>query len=202
MSKQNLNYRKIILLILITVSFLRTANNSFADVSAELVDKVLGPDDAPLMFYTGKIKINLANGKSKILPYRTHFDPSVIGDSVYIITTNVRGDVVGIITYNTNNSQINKYSLPPDINTFKKKFFCSPSFSPDGKKLAYYIVYDDGKGKVVVRTFPDYKIIKESPTYTLTGRGVTPLLPIWKTPQSVEFEEEFFDPPLKINFTW
>jgi hypothetical protein len=61
---------------------------SFAGVSVELVDKVLGPDDAPLLFNIGKIKIKFPNGKSKILPYETYFDPLVIGDKVYIITTN------------------------------------------------------------------------------------------------------------------
>jgi len=202
MSEENKNNYKIILLILIIVFFLVTSNNSFAGVSAELVDKVLGPVDAPLMFNTGKIKVIDANGKSKILPYKTHFAPSVIGDNVYIITTNVRGDVTGIITYNAKNGRVKKYPLPSDINTFKKKFFCSPSFSPDGNKIAYYIVFDDGKGKVVVSSFPDGELLKESLTYELNGRGVTPLLPNWKTPQSVEFEDEFFDPPIKINFIW
>jgi hypothetical protein len=92
--------------------------------------------------------------------------------------------------------------LPSDIDDYKKRFFCSPIFLPDGNKLAYYVVFDDGKGKVVVSSFPDVAILKESPTYTLAGRGVTPYIPDWRTSQSVAFEEEFFDLPRKIHFTF
>jgi len=192
------------IIYLITILFLIVSTYSYAAVSLELVNKVLGPPEAPLLFNTGNIKVTLPNGKSKILPYKTHYDPpgSIIGDKVYIITTNTQGYVSGIIIYNTKTDQTKKYPLPSDINNLKKRFFCSPSFSPDGSKLAYYIVFDDGKGKVVVRSFPEGKLLKESPTYELTGRGVTPIIPTWKTSQSVEFEEEFFDPPRKIIFVF
>jgi len=204
MHKQFNNTYNLIIVNLITIILLITSTYSLAGVSVELVDKVLGPADAPLLFNTGKIKITLPNGKSKILPYKTHYDPPalVIGDKIYIITTNGQGYVSDIIIYNTKTDQSKKYPLPTDINNLKKKFFCSLSFSPDGNKLAYYIVFDDGKGKVVVRSFPDGKLLKESPTYNLNGRGVTPYIPNWKTSQSVEFEEEFFDPPIKVNFVF
>lgn len=195
---------KYIITYSIIVLFSLSSSYSWAGVSLELVNKVLGPADAPLMFDTGNIKITFPDGKSKILPYKTHYDPPgiIVGEKVHIITTNTQGYVSGIIIYDAKTHQTHKYPLPPDLNSLKKKFFCSPSFSPDGAKLAYYIVFDDGKGKVVVRSFPEGRLLKESPTYTLTGRGVTPIMPTWKTSQRVEFEEEFFDPPQKVNFVF
>lgn len=200
MHKQYNKTYSLILVNLITIILLITSNYSFAGVSAELIDKVLGPTDAPVWVITGNIKITFPNGKSKILPYKTNLTPSVIGDQVYIITTNKLGDVSGIIIYNTKTGQPKKYPLPTDIDNLKKRYFCSPSFSPDGNKLAYYIVFDDGNGKVVVRSFPDGKLLKESQTYTLLGTDVSPYVPKWNNSQSVEFEEEFFDPPIKIKF--
>jgi hypothetical protein len=192
----------LIIVNLITIILLITSNYSFADVSVELVGKVLGPTDAPVWVVTGKVKITYPNGKSKILPYKTKLAPSVIGDQVYIITTNKLGDVSGIIVYNTKTNQPKKYPLPTDIDNLKKRFFCSPSFSPDGNKLAYYIVFDDGKGKVVVRSFPDGKLLQESQTHTLLATDVSPGVPKWNNSQGVEFEEEFFDPPVKVKFVF
>jgi hypothetical protein len=82
-----------------------------------------------------------------------------------------------------------------------KRYFCSPSFSPDGKKIAYYLVLKDERGKVIVRSFPDGNVLKESQIYKIPGTDVPPAIPNWKDSMTVEFEGDIFYPPLKVIFS-
>ncbi|WP_449244076.1 hypothetical protein [Desulfobacca acetoxidans] len=193
-------YRKSIILIIFTVFFLfLNSYYAFAGISAEIVNKASSPE-GPVSFNRGNVKVTLSNGESIILPFTTHFSPVVVGDQVFIIATTKNGEASEIIIYNTKNIQSEKYPLPSDINTSNKRYFCSPSFSPDGSKLAYYLVLAGGKGKVIVRSFPDGKLLKRSQTYNLLATDVPPQEPHWQTSQEVEFAEDFFDPPKKVIF--
>ncbi len=163
-------------------------------LKVRLVNLKMEPLDGPVSFSTGQVEITLADGRVQFLPYRTHILPRVVDRRVLIFPTK-NGELSGIIRYDAAAHQAQSFPLPPDLHPY----FASPSFSPDGGRVAFYVVGGQGQGRVRVCSWPEWQLIWESPVLQLRPTDEPPLPPLWKTSNLVEFEAQFFEPPRSLS---
>jgi hypothetical protein len=149
----------------------------------------------PVSFETGQVQIIFPDGRIRLLPYRSCLDPLLVYGRVFILTTK-DGLLTGIVVYHLEKGHSQAYPLPKYLHPY----FSCPSFSPDGTKLAHYEVTKPRYGRVLVRSWPAGKILKQSPIYRLVPTDVPPFEPTWKTPLRVEFDPDFFEPSRAIFF--
>jgi hypothetical protein len=109
------------------------------ELKAELVNKV--GEGWVASIPTGQVQLTYPDGRTKLLPYRSHFQPVVADGKVYIFTTKDI-ELTGIIVYDAVKDRGKSFPLPEDLKL--NSYFSQPSFSPDGTKVAYYFV--DGTG--------------------------------------------------------
>jgi hypothetical protein len=162
---------------------------------AVLVDRKVEPPEGqgPVGFQTGQVKLIFPDKRTKLLPYRSYIKPQVADGRVYIFTTK-DGKLTSLVIYQAQTDKAETFPVPKGLDPY----FGAPSFSPDGAKVAYYVVGKDGKGKVGVNSWPGWRLLRESPVSPLRATDTPPYAPIWKGKNLVEFDEEFFDPPRLI----
>ena len=51
-----------------------------------------------------------------------------------------------------------------------------------------------------MRSWPDWRLLWESPVYDLLGTDVPSAPPVWKTKSLVEFDPHCFDPPQVLKY--
>jgi hypothetical protein len=123
-----------------------------AELKAELVNK---KDEGMLAtVLTGPVQLTYPDGRTRLLPYRSHLQPVVANGKVYIFTTK-EGDLTGLVVYDNAKGRGQSFPLPEDLKL--NSYFGQPSFSPDGTKVAYYYYapaqygFINLEGKVVIR---------------------------------------------------
>jgi hypothetical protein len=124
----------ILLLFLASLIFCAAPAVCAAELKAELVNKVWeGWSGASLL--TGPVQLTFPDGRTKLLPYRSHLQPVVADGKVYIFTTKNLA-ITRIVIYDSASGRAQSFPLPEDLDS--NNYFSSPSFSPDGTKVAYY----------------------------------------------------------------
>jgi hypothetical protein len=108
---------------------------SAAELKAELVNKA--EEGTGVTIATGQVQLTYPDGRTRLLPYRSHLDPVVVGRKVYIFITR-KAKLTGIVIYDSAKGRGQTFSLPQDLK--QTHYFPQPSFSPDGTKVAYYVV--------------------------------------------------------------
>jgi hypothetical protein len=148
-----------------------------AELKAELVNKELeGWSGASLP--TGQVQLTYPDGRTHLLPYRSHLKPLAANGKVFIFTTK-NLEITRIVIYDSASGQAQSFPLPEDL--VSNNYFCSPSFSPDGTKVAYYFdreakhephwSYIDRTDKAVPRP-PDSRPKKVWPQFGQLSEGL------------------------------
>jgi hypothetical protein len=132
-----------------------------AELKAELVNKKDEPAEA-LSHSTGQVQLTFPDGHTRLLPYRSYLQPSVIGGKVHIFTTK-DALLTGIVIYDSAKGRGQSFPLPKDLK--RNPYFGRPSFSPDGTKVAYYVSNGESKSepKLDFFIYRTGKKIKEPP---------------------------------------
>jgi hypothetical protein len=177
----------LILLLLVSSTF-------GGNLQVRLVNKIAEPREGPVSFDTGQVEIVFPDGRTRLLPYRTYLTPLVVNDRIYLFPAK-EGQIRGMVIYQAESGGAKSFPLPEDLDPY----FGSPSFSPDGAKIAYYRVKGDGRGEVRVRSFPGGKLLAQSQVLKLRPTDVPPEPPTWQSRARVEFDAEFFDPPRRVS---
>jgi hypothetical protein len=162
-------------------------------LKARLVNKKLVGESGPVSFYVGQVEVTLPDGAKKLLPHWSYMEPQVAGDRVIFFPTEERLKLTRIFFYHAKTDKTDSYRLPHDMDPY----FGSPSFSPDGDKLAYYLPKEE---KVVVRSWPSLKLLKQSEKFPVRPTDVPPMPPVWTSPAKVQFDPLFFLPERQITF--
>jgi hypothetical protein len=113
-----------------------------AELKAELVNKI--EEGEALSRLTGPVQLTYPDGRTKLLPYRSHLEPVVVGRKVYIFTTR-EAKLTGIVIYDSVRGRGQSFPLPQDLK--QTHYFPQPSFSPDGTKVAYYFIAGERKSE-------------------------------------------------------
>lgn len=168
-------------------------------LQASLVQKEMA-DAGPVSFETGLVQVAFPDGKVEVLPYRTHLTPVAAKGRVFIFPSR-KGSITGIVVYDAQTRKKRDFPLPPDLDPY----FSTPSVSPDGAKMAYYVLTGkktagEARGQVRVRSFPKGRVLWESSPAKVRATDVPPMEPVWKGPTRAEFDPEFFDPPCAFVF--
>jgi hypothetical protein len=171
------------------------------NINAVLADPVMEetiPGVGPVEFKTGQVNLLFPDGTSKLLPYRSHLIPRIIDNRQVYIFPSSGGELEGkAVIYDVGTGEIKTLDLPADID----RYFACPEFSPGGNRIAYYVVVDNkaALGRVRVKSWPEGKLLSESPVCGLRATDVPPSAPVWKESKRVSFDPEFFDPPHDIT---
>ncbi|OPX19622.1 MAG: hypothetical protein BZ151_08290 [Desulfobacca sp. 4484_104] len=168
------------------------AAGTAAELRARLVNKTVIEGQGPMGLYIGQVEIILPDGQTKLLPYWSYLQPQVVKDRVFILSSEGLS-LSRIFIYDARRDKEESFRLPLDLDPL----WGSPSFSPDGRKIAYYLVKE---GRVVVRTWPALSMLRKSPSYPVRALEVPPEPPRWKNPTTVVFDPWFFRPAREINF--
>jgi hypothetical protein len=131
--------RLLVLLFLASLIVCAVPAADAAKLKAELVNKE--PEGILASMPTGPVQLTYPNGRTRLLPYRSHLQPVVANGKVYIFTTKDL-EVTGIVIYDSAKGRGQTFPLPEDLKC--NNYFGQPSFSPDGTKVAYYFVSDQG----------------------------------------------------------
>lgn len=162
-------------------------------LQARLVNKEPLPG-GPVSFYTGQVEVTLADGTKKLLPHRSYLEPQVAGNRVIFFPTEGL-KLTRILVYEAETDKTRSYRLPVDLDPV----FGSPSFSPDGDKLAYYLPKSQ---RVIVRHWPSLKILRKSDKFPVRPTDVPPMPPVWTGPDKVQFDPLFFLPERQVSFSF
>jgi hypothetical protein len=163
-------------------------------LKARLVNKKPVGEQGPVSFYVGQVEVTLPDGAKKLLPQWSYMEPQVVGDRVFILPT-LGVKLTRVFIYDAKTGKTASFRFPFDMDLY----FGSPSFSPDGSKLAYYHVKE---GKVLVRAWPSLKLIKQSDKHPVRPTDVPPMPPVWTSPAKVQFDPMFFLPERQISFSF
>jgi hypothetical protein len=161
-------------------------------LKARLVNKKPTGEAGPVSFYVGQVEVTLPDGTRKLLPHWSYMEPQVAGDRVIFLPTE-GVQLTRIFFYDPKTDKTSSYRLPLDMDPY----FGSPSFAPDGDKLAYYLHKDQ---KVIVRSWPSLKLLKESERFPMRPTDVPPMPPVWTSPTKVQFDPLFFLPDRQVSF--
>ena len=160
--------------------------------TARLVNKKPTGEEGPVSFYVGQVEVTLPDGTKKLLPHWSYMEPQVAGDRVIFLPTEGM-ELTRIFFYDPKTDKTSSYRLPLDMDPV----FGSPSFAPDGDKLAYYLPKEQ---KVIVRQWPTLRLLKESERFPVRPTDVPPMPPVWTSPTKVQFDPLFFMPERQISF--
>jgi len=160
--------------------------------TARLVNKKPTGEKGPVSFYVGQVEVTLPDGTKKLLPHWSYMEPQVAGDRVIFLPTEGM-ELTRIFFYDPKTDKTSSYRLPLDMDPV----FGSPSFAPDGDKLAYYLPKEQ---KVIVRQWPTLRLLKESERFPVRPTDVPPMPPVWTSPTKVQFDPLFFMPERQISF--
>jgi hypothetical protein len=163
-------------------------------VKARLVNKEPLAGAGQVTLHEGQVEVTLPDGPPKLLPHRSYLEPLVVEDQVFFLPTE-GFKLTRIYIYYAKTDQTESFRLPLDMDPV----FGSPSFSPDGKKIAYYLVQEQ---RVIVRTWPALKLLKQSNRHPVRPTDVPAMPPIWTSPAQVEFDPLFFLPERPVAFTF
>ncbi len=183
-------------LLLTLVASGNSVNAEIAEsgLTARLINKRLLEDAGPVGFYVGQVEVTLPDGTRKLLPHWSYLEPQVAGNRViFFPTEGLR--LTRIFFYNAQTDRTVSYRRPRDMDPV----FASPSFSPDGDKLAYYV---PKARKVVVRSWPSLKLLKQSVPHPVRPTDVPPMPPVWTSPTRVQFDPLFFLPERQVSFSF
>jgi hypothetical protein len=109
-----------------------------AELKAELVNMEI--EGEAISQDTGQVQLTFPDGRTRLLPYRSHLQPVVANGKVHIFTAK-DASITGIVVYEVANGRGQTFPLPDDLK--RDPTFVQPSFSPDGTKVAYY--FDAGE---------------------------------------------------------
>jgi hypothetical protein len=70
----------------------------------------------------------------------------------------------------------------------------------NGVALVLYIPLESVHGGVLVRSWPGWRLLWQSPLFSLTATDCPPLSPFWESNSRVEFDPHFFDPPRFLKY--
>jgi hypothetical protein len=162
-------------------------------LKARLVNKKPVSEAGPVSFYVGQIEVTLPDGTKKLLPHWSYMEPQVAGDRVIFFPTDEKLKLTRVFIYDPKTDKTSSFRFPFDMDPY----FGSPSFSPDGDKLAYYLPKEQ---KVIVRSWPSLKLLKQSEKFPVRPTDVPPMPPVWTSPAKVQFDPLFFLPDRQISF--
>jgi hypothetical protein len=161
-------------------------------VQARLVNKEPMGGAGPVSLYVGQVEVTLPDGTQKLLPFHSYLEPLAVEDRVLFLPTDGL-ELTRIYIYHAKTDQTESFRLPLDMDPV----FGSPSFSPDGKKIAYYLVQEQ---RVIVRSWPALRLLKQSDRHPVRPTDVPPMPPIWTSAAQVEFDPLFFLPERPMSF--
>lgn len=151
-------------------------------------------ESGPVSFYIGQVEVALPDGTTKLLPHWSYLEPQVAGHRViFFPTEGLR--LTRIFFYDAETDETRSYRLPVDLDPV----LGSPSFSPHGDKLAYYLPKAQ---RVIVRHWPSLKILKKSEKFPVRPTDVPPMPPVWTGPDKVQFDPQFFLPERQVSFSF
>jgi hypothetical protein len=163
-------------------------------LQARLVNKQPLEEAGPVSFFVGQVEVTLPEGKKKLLPHWSYLEPQVAGDRVFFLPT--QGvKLTRVFTYDARTDKTSSFRLPHDMDPY----FGSPSFSPDGGKLAYYLPKEQ---KVIVRSWPSLRLLKQSDKHPVRPTDLPPMPPVWTSPATVQFDPLFFLPERQISLSF
>ncbi len=166
-----------------------------AELKAGLANPTAEPLEGPVDFPTGQVELTFPDGRTRLLSFRSRFQPLVADGLVYILPTK-DGKLTEIVVYNAADGRVRSFAPPGDLDPY----FGNPSFSPDGTRVAYYQLSQKVQGRARVRSWPDWQLLWESPLYPTTATDVPPAQPVWKDKNTAQFDPQFFDPPRPLMF--
>jgi hypothetical protein len=131
----------VLLLFLACLIFCAAPAVDAAALKVELVNKT--EEGECILYYTGQVQLTYPDGRTQLLPYRSHLQPVAADGKVYIFTT--KGPkITRIVVYDSTKRKEKSCPVPED---FKFPYFGQPSFSPDGTKVAYYFFSGESLSK-------------------------------------------------------
>lgn len=163
-------------------------------LTARLVNKRPLDEAGPVGFYLGQVEVTLPDGTKKLLPHWTYLEPQVAKDRVIFFATEGL-KITRIFFYDPVTEKERSHRLPYDMDPV----FASPSFSPDGNKLAYYVPKAQ---RVIVRHWPSLKLLRKSEKFPVRPTDVPPVPPVWTGPTKVQFDPLFFLPERQVSFSF
>ena len=104
-----------------------------AELKAELVNKVM-EEWGGVGFPSGQVQLTFPDGRTQFLPYRSHL-PLVVPDGKVHIFVTEGGEVNSIVIYDPAKGWGQFFH---SLN-YLDPYFGSPSFSPDGTRVAYVV---------------------------------------------------------------
>jgi hypothetical protein len=114
---------------------------SAAEPKAELVNRFDSGREgylARLLDSTGQVQLTFPDGRTQLLPYRTHLQPVVADGKVYFFTSQYNF-LTGVVVYDSAKGWGESSRLPEDLHSNGNWEIGQPSFSPDGTMVAYYV---------------------------------------------------------------
>jgi hypothetical protein len=163
-----------------------------ADLEARLVNKKPLEETGPVSFFVGQVQVTHPDGTQKLLDHWSYMEPQVVGGRVVLLPTEGL-KLTRIFFYDPETGKTESYRLPHDMDPV----FGSPSFSPDGDKMAYYLPKEQ---RVIVRSWPSLRLLKQSDRHPVRPGDVPPMPPVWTGPAQVQFDPLFFLPEQQITF--
>ncbi|MDI6853697.1 MAG: hypothetical protein QME75_08875 [Deltaproteobacteria bacterium] len=161
-------------------------------LEARLVNKKPLEEAGPGSFFVGQVQVTHPDGTQKLLDHWSYMEPQVVGDRVVFLPTEGL-KLTRIFFYDPKTGKTDSFRLPHDMDRVSG----SPSFSPDGDMLAYYLPNEQ---RVVVRAWPSLRLLRKSDRHPVRPGEVPPMPPVWTSPDKVQFDPLFFQPEQPVSF--